>query len=98
MAITRSCWQDCSPVTWSSRVRLVKKPRQVVRRRDRVRGNGRAVQEEAGPSLSVQGRAVEANSNGHVKEQKPAIEVRALTKDYHLASNVVHALRGVSLR
>src|SRR5579864_9299155 len=27
----------------------------------------------------------------------PAIEVRDLRKDYHLASNVVHALRGVSL-
>jgi len=41
---------------------------------------------------------VEASSNGHVKEAQPAIEVRELTKDYHLASNVVHALRGVSLR
>ena len=32
-----------------------------------------------------------------VASRRPAIEVRDLRKDYHLASNVVHALRGVSL-
>ena len=65
----------------------------------RVRVRAPAVPaEEAGPYSSAQVRAVEASSNGHVKEAQPAIEVRELTKDYHLASNVVHALRGVSLR
>ena len=53
---------------------------------------------EAGRSSSVQAGAVANGVNGHVKETKPAIEVRELTKDYHLASNVVRALRGVSLR
>jgi putative ABC transport system ATP-binding protein len=38
------------------------------------------------------------HTNGRVTETSPAIEVRDLHKDYHLASNVVHALRGVSLR
>jgi putative ABC transport system ATP-binding protein len=38
------------------------------------------------------------HTNGRVKDVCPAIEVRELRKDYRLASNVVHALRGVSLR
>jgi putative ABC transport system ATP-binding protein len=38
------------------------------------------------------------HTNGRVTDTSPAIEVRDLHKDYHLASNVVRALRGVSLR
>jgi putative ABC transport system ATP-binding protein len=56
-----------------------------------------AVPEAADRCSSV--AVAEANHvNGQVKDALPAIEVRDLRKDYHLASNVVHALRGVSLR
>src|SRR5579864_614500 len=48
------------------------------------------VQAAAVPSSLVQVHAVVSSL--------PAIEVRDLRKDYHLAANVVHALRGVSLR
>jgi putative ABC transport system ATP-binding protein len=47
-------------------------------------------------------RAVVSNGqvhgNGLIKHPEPAIEVRDLRKDYSLASNVVHALAGVSLK
>jgi putative ABC transport system ATP-binding protein len=40
----------------------------------------------------------QVHTNGLIKQTQPAIEVRDLRKDYYLASNVVHALAGVSLK
>src|SRR5579864_769647 len=93
-ATTPSCFPVCKQATWSSQARADRNRKQVRKEaKVRVRVRAPAVPaEEAGPYSSAQVRAVEASSNGHVKEAQPAIEVRELTKDYHLASNVVHAL------